>query len=231
MNLGKAAWDAALTDIGARLRAAEAIRADFQALIAAGTGQALQVIQANVGPQLAALQAEIAAAQAALITAQGKIDALINSTTIEASAVTFAPTGTIAATTVQGALAEVASEANAGLATKADAAAVASAVDEMNTAIAAARPQSVVSVSSNATLVAGGAYRITGGVSITLTLPAAPSANDTIRIMDGGVISSANQPVVARAGKTIMGLASDLTIDLVGADFLIWWSGSDWRLF
>ncbi|SNB81288.1 hypothetical protein SAMN06265338_1158 [Rhodoblastus acidophilus] len=233
MNIGKAAWDAALTSIGARLRAAEAIRADFQALIDAGAGQALQVIQANVGPQLAALQQEIAAAQAALITAQGKIDALINSTTIEASAVIFAPAGTVSSTTVQAAIAEVASDAAAtttAIAAKADASALASAVSDFHTALAAVKTAAVVSVSAPTMLVAGRAYRIAGGVSIMLTLPDAPAAGDTIRIVDGEVISSSNQPVLARNGRTIMGQASDMTLDAPGVDFSIWWNGADWRL-
>jgi hypothetical protein len=73
MRLDRASWDAALTSIGQRLRAAEAIRANFEALIALGTGQALQVISANVAPQLqtvsqtlAQLQADIAAAEDAI---------------------------------------------------------------------------------------------------------------------------------------------------------------------
>jgi len=232
MPLSKAVWDAVFNSIGERLRALEAVRASFQALIDAGTGQALEVIQANIGPQLAALQAQIAAAQASLITAQGKIDAIINSPSIPATAITFAPTGSVSSETVQAAIAEVASEVNAAIAAKADASALASAIATLNAAIVgAAKTQSVVAVSANTTLVVGNAYRIAGGVSITLTLPAAPAAGDTIRIMDGGVVSPSNQPILARNGKTIMGLASDLTIDAVGADFLIWWSGSDWRLF
>jgi len=58
-KLTLALWNAVLNSVGARLRAAEAVRADFEALINLGTGQALEVISANVQPQLTALTAVI----------------------------------------------------------------------------------------------------------------------------------------------------------------------------
>ena len=225
MTLTKAAWDAALTDVGARLRAAEAIRASFQALIDAGTGQALAVIQTNVGPQLAALQAEIAAAQAAIITAQGQVANLLSGN-MPADHVIFTPTGTIASGTVQGAIAEVASDAAAAIAAKADASALAANV----AATAAIVNQKFLAVAVNTLLVAGSAYRITGGSSITLTLPLSPATGDTIRIVDGGVVAARNRPTIAGNGNTIMG-ASVQTIDVPGLDLMIWWNGFDWRLF
>jgi hypothetical protein len=76
MVLSQAAWNAALTDVGARLVALEVERASFDALIAEGTGQALAVIQANVGPQLTALQASIAAAQTAINVAQDQVGSM-----------------------------------------------------------------------------------------------------------------------------------------------------------
>ena len=227
MPLNKAAWDAALTDVGARLRAAEAIRADFSALIASGTGEALTVIAANVGPTLATLEASITTAQAAITTALGQVDTLM--TGVNAAAVPFTPTGSIASTNVQAAIAEVASEAATAIAAKADSSALAAKADA--SAVAAIRNQSFISVSTNTTLVAGSAYRITGGASITLTLPAAPAAGDTIRIVDGGVVSVSNLPVIGRNGNPIMAIAANMTIDAPGADFLLWWTGSDWRLF
>jgi hypothetical protein len=54
-HLNKAFWDAALTSVGARIRALEAIKVEWETLIAQGTGQALAVIQANVEPQLVEL--------------------------------------------------------------------------------------------------------------------------------------------------------------------------------
>lgn len=86
MALTEAAWDAALTSVGARLRALEAVRADFEALIALGTGQALEVIAANVGPQLDAIRATIDQLTADAALAED-IVAAINSGSIPASVV------------------------------------------------------------------------------------------------------------------------------------------------
>lgn len=77
MQLDRASWDAALVSIGQRLRAAEAIRADFEALIALGTGQALQVISATVGPQLQAATASLAQLEADLAAVQDAISSLL----------------------------------------------------------------------------------------------------------------------------------------------------------
>jgi hypothetical protein len=106
MALNKAAWDAALTDVGARLVALEAVRASFQALIDEGTGQALAVIQANVGPQLAALEASITTAQAGITTAQGIVNQLITDG-VASSIVTFSPPAGMTSTNVQAAIAEL----------------------------------------------------------------------------------------------------------------------------
>ena len=78
MQLNKAAWDAALTDIGARLRAAEAIRASFQALIDVGVGQALVLISENVAPEITALGVAIDGINSNLSAAQAAIDSLLS---------------------------------------------------------------------------------------------------------------------------------------------------------
>lgn len=79
-RLNKAFWDTALKSVGARIRALEAVKVTWEELISAGTGQALAVIQANVEPQLVALngvinslKSEVAAAEDAIavITAGG----------------------------------------------------------------------------------------------------------------------------------------------------------------
>jgi hypothetical protein len=72
---------------------------------------------------------------------------------------------------------------------------------------------------------------ITASNSITLTLPASPTIGDSIRIIDGESITQTVTHILARNGKTIMGLSEDLTLDVVGTDFIIWYNGSDWRLF
>ncbi len=85
-RLDVATWNAVLADIAARLAGMEGVTADFEGLIATGTGQALSVIEANVGPQLAALSAQVAALAAAAATAQDVVEQ-INSGSIPASAV------------------------------------------------------------------------------------------------------------------------------------------------
>jgi len=86
MALSREAWDAALVSIGTRLRALEAIQADFEALIALGTSQALDVIATNVEPQLTAMSAAVAALQADVAEAEDVITALITGS-VPASAV------------------------------------------------------------------------------------------------------------------------------------------------
>lgn len=87
MRLNKAAWDAALVSVGSRLRSLEAVKASFEALIALGTGQALEVIQANVAPQLEALRQALASLEAEIAAAQDQIhDIIVGS--VPASAVT-----------------------------------------------------------------------------------------------------------------------------------------------
>lgn len=71
MTLNKASWDAAMTSIGERLRAREALEASFQTLINLGVGQAIAAVQNEIAPTAAQAQAD-AAAIAALL------DALVN---------------------------------------------------------------------------------------------------------------------------------------------------------
>lgn len=76
-RLNKAFWDAALKSVGARIRALEAVKADWEELINQGTGQALAVIQANVEPQLAALTAVINQLKAEVAAAEDAIAVII----------------------------------------------------------------------------------------------------------------------------------------------------------
>ncbi|PIO98576.1 hypothetical protein [Pleomorphomonas carboxyditropha] len=84
--LNKAFWDAALTSVGTRIRALEAVKADWEELISTGTGQALAVIQANVEPQLVALTAVIDQLKADVSAAEDAI-AVINAGGINMSSV------------------------------------------------------------------------------------------------------------------------------------------------
>lgn len=86
LALSRAVWDFVLGSIGTRLRAVEGKSADFDALIALGTSQALEVISTNVEPQLAAMRAAVAALQADVDEAEDVITALITGS-VPASAV------------------------------------------------------------------------------------------------------------------------------------------------
>lgn len=77
MQLSRAAWDAALVSIGQRLRAMEAISADFEELIQVGTSQALAVIATNVEPQLVAVDAAVARLTADVAAAEDVIQAIL----------------------------------------------------------------------------------------------------------------------------------------------------------
>lgn len=73
----------------------------------------------------------------------------------------------------------------------------------------------VVGVNTAAT--ANNVYVLTAG-SITITLPATPTAGDIVGFSN---MSGATNIVVARNGSNIMALAQDLTIDQDGAGFLL----------
>ena len=77
MELSQATWDAALTSIGARLRALEAVQASWEALVAAGTGQALAAIAANVGPSMTAVTSSLAALRADVADAEDMVTELL----------------------------------------------------------------------------------------------------------------------------------------------------------
>jgi hypothetical protein len=77
MRLNKAAWDAALTSIGVRLRAIEAQRADLQAVIDAGTSQGIAMISENLTPYIEDVQSQIAALVTEANTLAGQFASLL----------------------------------------------------------------------------------------------------------------------------------------------------------
>jgi hypothetical protein len=78
LDLSRAVWDAVFGSIGERLRALEAVKADWESLISVGTGQALAVIRENVEPHLAALTQMITQLKADVAAAQDAVAALIS---------------------------------------------------------------------------------------------------------------------------------------------------------
>ena len=70
----------------------------------------------------------------------------------------------------------------------------------------------------------------TGGV-VTATLPASPSAGNTIEFTEGATAFSGNNLVIARNGSTIDGAASDLTVSSAptGGMLSLIYDGTTWR--
>jgi hypothetical protein len=76
--------------------------------------------------------------------------------------------------------------------------------------------QNVQVIGTNTTAVASRIYVLTA--SLTLTLPASPSAGNTVAVSN---MSGAITAVIGRNSQPIMALAEDLTVDLDGAGFTL----------
>jgi len=70
----------------------------------------------------------------------------------------------------------------------------------------------------------------TTSAPITLTLPASPLLGDAYAFRDSAGTFATNNLTLARNGKTIMGGATDLACNVSGANFLLWFNGTDWRI-
>ena len=81
-------------------------------------------------------------------------------------------------------------------------------------AVTVASTMGVNVISSNTTATADNLYVFTA--NLTLTLPASPSAGDSIKISNRSSVATC---VLARNGSNIMGSASDLTLDTASASF------------
>lgn len=108
------------------------------------------------------------------------------------------------------------------LITAADAATARAAIEA---SVAMAAP---VVVATNTTLASNSVYSYSAA-GLTLTLPASPNNGDRIVVFNTGVAASV---VVARNGKTIMGLAEDMTLDMPGRSFEFTYISAtgDWRV-
>lgn len=216
LALSRAVWNAVFGSIGARLRALEGTTADYEAAIAQLETQALAVISATITDEITARRADFDQLEEDIALAQDEI-AFLRAGGIDAGVVTLTSIVGLAAANAQAAIAELLTKIEAE-------------TEARTEALASLKPVKFTSVSANANLDIGGAYRLRAA-SITLTLPAAPANGDTIRIVDGEVISSENTVTIARNGQTIMGLAENLTLDVAGLDMTIWFTGTTWRLF
>lgn len=213
MRLGRAEWDAAMTSIGQRLRAMEALAIDYQAAVDQLTAQALAVITDSISAEITAQRAGLDALAADM---QAVADAYADlvAGNVQAADVAVSEIAGLAAANVQAAL--------AGL--RAQIVALGAALDALDR-----RAIRYVDLTVSQPLTAGVAYRMRLS-GLSLTLPGAPATGDAIKIIDSGVITPTTPSTLLRSGKTIMGLAEDLTINVAGLDFEVWYDGTTWRL-
>lgn len=68
------------------------------------------------------------------------------------------------------------------------------------------------------------------GGPFSITLPASPSAGNSVQIADGASMAL-NQVTVLRNGSTIEGLAEDLVLDVEGVHVTLIYDGSTWETF
>ena len=113
-------------------------------------------------------------------------------------------------------------------------------VSEVNSAAAAATIASAAATNSpwvpgtlqtvagtSVTAVAGNHYVLSNVAATTVTLPAAPAEGDAVWVT---AVNGLGTNVAARNGKTIMGLAEDLTIDLPGTAVSLRYLNTSWRV-
>lgn len=94
---------------------------------------------------------------------------------------------------------------------------------------AASSPVPII-VNTNTALQSNRNYRTTGNANLTLTLPAAPATGDQIYVVDAGSITGSILHTIARNGKTIIGLGSDLIFDIPYGEIALWYDGTTWQI-
>lgn len=90
------------------------------------------------------------------------------------------------------------------------------------------KPTAPINLTANTTLASNSKYSYSAG-ALTLTLPAAPANGDEVVIYNTGSLLTT---VVGRNGKTIVGLAQDMTLDMANKKFVFEYlsASGDWRL-
>lgn len=80
---------------------------------------------------------------------------------------------------------------------------------------------------TSVTAVAGSHYILSNVAATTVTLPAAPAEGDAVWVT---AVNGLGTNVAARNGKTIMGLAEDLTIDIPNKAVSLRYINTTWRI-
>ena len=97
---------------------------------------------------------------------------------------------------------------------------------ETDALLAANTSVAPLSISANTNLLAKKRYFVTSASALTLTLPASPSLNDEIQILDASGNASTYNITVARNGNLINGNAGNLIIDNNGGWYTLLYTGA-----
>ncbi len=73
-------------------------------------------------------------------------------------------------------------------------------------------------------------YADTSSGVFTITLPATPSVNDEVYILDTASSFGTNNLTVDRNSETIMGLTEDIDLNVDDLEYKFIYTGSDWRV-
>jgi len=211
-EITRAAWDAVIPVITRRVRALEGTVADYHAVIALLETHALTVISDTITAEINVRRAELEALSADAAALTDEI-AFIRAGGIDGGRVTLSNIVDLAATNVQDAIAELLAEIQAA-----------------KNEFANLKPIQFEGVSVDTDLVAGKPYRLLEH-TIKVTLPGNPEFGDSIRILDGEVLSPDTMVTLAHNGNPLMGLLEDMNLNIAGLDVIVWWNGTDWRLF
>jgi hypothetical protein len=82
----------------------------------------------------------------------------------------------------------------------------------------------------NATAGSRYGFDTTAGV-VTATLPASPATGDAIYFADASGTTSTNNFIIARNSQTIMGSASNMTVNVNDQSFGLFYNGTTWRVY
>jgi len=89
---------------------------------------------------------------------------------------------------------------------------------------------SVQTTDFNATAGSRYGFDTTTGV-VTATLPASPATGDAIYFADASGTTSTNNFIIARNSQTIMGSASNMTVNVNDQSFGLFYNGTTWRVY
>jgi hypothetical protein len=219
VQINETLWNAVLGDVADKQAALATGFGTYQGIVDGVVAQGVTYIQNNVAPLLEDFETSSTQIQARLQNASDLLDAILDGT-IAADKVTLT-LDDMGATNAQEVFEEIFSELSE----------ISEAVEQFQDKPAAVIPLNGTGPTTYS-LSAGQSYRMISPTSqLTLELPADPDYGDTIHLKDGGSVTLTDGPTMSRSGKTIMGLAENMTIrGTPGIEFDLWYDGITWRL-